>query len=98
MEVLWILLIVVVAGICAIMVGKQEMKREGVMMLEEMKEQAVRFSEECYMEGIIPIQKVKQMAVFYLAQESKGRIGKREAERNVTEVLEQSLRCQQKKG
>ena len=95
MEIIWILLIVAAAGICAMMVGKQEMKREGVLMLEEMQEQAIRFSEGCYIEGIIPIQKVKRMATFYLVHQSKGRIGKQEAERRVAEVLEQSLRSRQ---
>lgn len=54
-EIIWILLIVAIAGICAMMVGNREIKWEEVRSLEEIAERAVRFSEDCYMEGIIRI-------------------------------------------
>lgn len=95
-EIIWILLIVAIAGICAMMVGNREIKREEVRSLEEIAERAVRFSEDCYMEGIIPIQRAKRLAVFYLMQESKGRIGKQEAEQKIAELMEQSQKPQQK--
>ena len=48
------------------------------------------------MEGIIPIQRAKRLAVFYLMQESNGKIGKQEAEQKIAELLEQSQKPQQK--
>lgn len=83
MEIIWVILIVIVAAICAALLGKQTDRQEENIM----EEKAIRFAEECYIEGIIPIQRVKRMAEFYLVQESKQRIDWREAQERIEKEL-----------
>ena len=83
MEIIWVILIVIVAAICAALLGKQTDRQEENVM----EEKAIRFAEECYIEGIIPIQRVKRMAEFYLVQESKQRIDWREAQERIEKEL-----------
>ena len=75
MEIIWVILIVIVAAICAALLGKQTDRQEENIM----EEKAIRFAEECYIEGIIPIQKVKRLAEFYLVEESERTIEWQEA-------------------
>ena len=54
MEFIWVIIIVAGAFAAAMLLNVKEHKRT----LEELAERAVRFGEDCYVEGIIPIQKV----------------------------------------
>lgn len=82
-EIIWTLAIVLAACICAVVLGKREQERS----IEELVNSAILFGEECYIEGIIPIQRVKRMAEFYLVQESKQRIDWREAQERIEKEL-----------
>ena len=44
MEIIWVILIVIVAAICAALLGKQTDRQEENIM----EEKAIRFAEECY--------------------------------------------------
>lgn len=81
MEMVWCLLIVAAAVICAQILGKQKEERKRT------EEDAIRFAEECYIEGIIPIQKVKRLAEFYLVEESEGKISWSESAKRIEETL-----------
>ncbi len=70
MEFIWIILIVLIASLCAVLLGRKEKEKS----MEELEIRAIEFGEECYIQGMIPIQKVKQLAQFYLVQESDGRV------------------------
>ncbi len=85
-EIIWVVIIVLTASVCAVMLGRKEKK-----MLENLEERAIRFGEECYIEGIIPIEKVKRLAAFYLMKESPEAIEKKEARIRIEERLEQSI-------
>lgn len=83
MEIIWVILIVIVAAICAALLGKQTDRQEENVM----EEKAIRFAEECYIEGIIPIQKVKRLAEFYLVEESERTIEWQEARKRIEDTL-----------
>lgn len=61
-------------------------------------ERAIRFAEECYIEGIIPIEKVKQIAEFYLVEESKRRIDWPKAAKMVESQLESNTSAKRGKS
>lgn len=82
-EIIWILAIVLAACICAAVLGKREQERS----IEELVNNAILFGEECYIEGIIPIQRVKRIAEFYLVQESGQRIDWKEAQERIEKEL-----------
>lgn len=82
-EIIWTLAIVLAACVCAAILGKREQERS----IEELVNSAILFGEECYIEGIIPIQRVKRMAEFYLVQESGQRIDWREAQERIEKEL-----------
>ncbi len=85
MELIWMILILLTAIVCAVVFGKTETKKS----LEELETRAIQFGEECYIQGMIPIQKVKQFAQFYLVQESNGRVSWEESVQRIEKRLEE---------
>lgn len=85
MEMIWVILILFAAFICAVVFGKTETKKS----LEELETRAIQFGEECYIQGMIPIQKVKQFAQFYLVQESDGRVDWAESAERIEKRLKE---------
>lgn len=71
MEFIWVIIIVAGAFAAAMLLNVKEHKRT----LEELAERAVRFGEDCYVEGIIPIQKVKRLGGVLSAGGSAGKDG-----------------------
>ena len=61
-----------------------------VITLEELAERAVRFGENCYVEGIIPIQKVKRLAAFYLQEEAPEKMEQAQAMQQIEECLQKN--------
>ena len=57
---------------------------------------AIRFAEECYIEGIIPIQKVKRLAEFYLVEESERTIEWQEARKRIEDTLNSYTKKEEK--
>ena len=92
MEIIWVILIVIVAAICAALLGKQTDRQEENIM----EEKAIRFAEECYIEGIIPIQKVKRLAEFYLVEESERTIEWQEARKRIEDTLNSYTKKEEK--
>lgn len=92
MEIIWVILIVIVAAICAALLGKQIDRQEENVM----EEKAIRFAEECYIEGIIPIQKVKRLAEFYLVEESERTIEWQEARKRIEDTLNSYTKKEEK--
>lgn len=92
MEIIWVILIVIVAAICAALLSKQTDRQEENIM----EEKAIRFAEECYIEGIIPIQKVKRLAEFYLVEESERTIEWQEARKRIEDTLNSYTKKEEK--
>ena len=61
-----------------------------VITLEELAERAVRFGEDCYVEGIIPIQKVKRLAAFYLQEDAPEKMEQAQAMQQIEECLQKN--------
>lgn len=91
-EIIWVVFIVIAAAVCAVVIGKKETKQN----FEKIEERAILFAEECYIEGIIPIQKVKRMAEFYMVEESNRSIQWDEAVKRVEESLNQCIEKQER--
>ena len=70
----------------AMLLNVKEHKRT----LEELAERAVRFGEDCYVEGIIPIQKVKRLAAFYLQEEAPEKMEQAQAMQQIEECLQKN--------
>lgn len=86
MEWIWVIVIVAGAFAAAMLLNVKEHKRT----LEELTERAVRFGENCYVEGIIPIQKVKRLAAFYLQEEAPERMEQAQAMQQIEECLQRN--------
>ena len=86
MEIIWVIVIVAGAFTASMLLNIKRRKRT----LEELAQRAVRFGENCYIEGIIPIQKVKRMAAFYLEEESIDSMQPGEAMQEIEECLKKN--------
>ena len=84
MEAVCVALILLSALLFAILLGNNSETKKS-------EERAIRFAEECYIEGIIPIGEVKRMAAFYLMEEAKGKINRKEAGKRIEETLRKYL-------
>ena len=86
MEFIWVIIIVAGAFAAAMLLNVKEHKRT----LEELAERAVRFGENCYVEGIIPIQKVKRLAAFYLQEEAPEKMEQAQALQQIEACLKKN--------
>ena len=91
MEFIWVI-IIVAGAFAAALLNVKEHKRT----LEELAERAVRFGENCYVEGIIPIQKVKRLAAFYLQEEAPEKMEQAQAMQQIEECLQKNTEEGQK--
>ena len=56
------------------------------------EDKAIRFGEEGYIEGVVPIGKVKALARFYLMQHSEENLTLQQAEKRIEERLQSYIR------
>ena len=58
----------------------------------QIEDKAIRFGEEGYIEGVVPIGKVKALARFYLMQHSEENLTLQQAEKRIEERLQSYIR------
>ena len=92
MEWIWMMGIIAVAIGAA--VGMEWYQRRCRRRTREwqIEDKAIRFGEEGYIEGVVPIGKVKALARFYLMQHSEENLTLQQAEKRIEERLQSYIR------
>lgn len=92
MEWIWMLGILAVAIGAAVGVEWYQRRYRRRQREWQMEDKAIRFGEEGYIEGVVPIGKVKALARFYLMKHSEEELTLQQAEKRIEERLQCYIR------
>lgn len=91
-EWIWMLGIIAVAIGAAVGVEWYQRRCRRKRREWQMEDKAIRFGEEGYIEGVVPIGKVKALARFYLMKHSEEELTLQQAEKRIEERLQCYIR------